>query len=42
VCATTTIMDENRANYIQPRAVLTPEQWSNMFGDRMHAAARAR
>jgi GST-like protein len=42
VRATTTIMDENRANYIRPRAVLTPEQWSNMFGDRMHAAARAR
>lgn len=40
--ATTVIMDENRASYTQTRAKLTPEQWSSMFGDRMHAASRAR
>jgi GST-like protein len=26
--------------YLQRRAKLTPQQWSNMFGDRMHAAAQ--
>ncbi len=25
--------------YTQKRAVLTPEQWSNMFGEKLHAAA---
>ncbi|MET0545034.1 MAG: glutathione S-transferase N-terminal domain-containing protein [Caulobacterales bacterium] len=29
------------AHYVQRRAVLTPAQWSNMFGDRMLDAARA-
>lgn len=29
------------AKYMQKRAALTPEQWSNMFGDRMHAAVRS-
>jgi GST-like protein len=40
--ASAAIMDENRASYTQTRAQLTPEQWSSMFGDRMHAAARTR
>jgi len=40
--ATSAIMDENRASYTQLRAKLTPEQWSSMFGDRMHAASKAR
>lgn len=40
--AAAAIMDENRALYTQPRPTLTPEQWSNMFGDRMLAAAKAR
>jgi GST-like protein len=28
------------AKYMQRQAQLTPEQWSNMFGDRNHAAVR--
>jgi GST-like protein len=40
--ARSAIMDENRASYTQTRAKLTPEQWSSMFGDRMHAAAQRR
>ncbi|GHF62199.1 glutathione binding-like protein [Seohaeicola zhoushanensis] len=34
------IMDENRALYARAKAELTPEQWSAMFGDRMHRASR--
>jgi hypothetical protein len=26
-------------HYMQKRAKLTPEQWSNTFGDKMHGAA---
>jgi len=40
--ATAALKDENRASYTQARAKLTPEQWSSMFGDRMHNAAKAR
>ena len=36
------LMDENRGLYTRVRAELTPEQWSAMFGDRMHAASRTR
>ncbi|TWT04075.1 glutathione S-transferase N-terminal domain-containing protein [Reyranella sp. CPCC 100927] len=36
------ILDESRSLYTQPRPVLTPEQWSNMFGDKLLAAAKAR
>jgi GSH-dependent disulfide-bond oxidoreductase len=28
------------AKYAQKRAVLSPEEWSNLFGERMHAASR--
>lgn len=42
VRAKAAILDENRASYTQTRAKLTPEQWSNMFGDRMHATATTR
>lgn len=36
------ITDENRGSYTQMRAVLSPDQWSSMFGEKMLAAARAR
>ncbi|MES2939656.1 MAG: glutathione S-transferase N-terminal domain-containing protein [Pseudomonadota bacterium] len=36
------IMDADRAKYTQPRVQLTPEEWSNVFGDRLLAAAKAR
>ena len=29
-------------HYMQKRAKLTAEQWSNTFGDKMHGAAKAR
>lgn len=40
--ATAAIMDSSRAAFAGANVLLTPEQWSNMFGDRMHAAARLR
>ena len=40
--ATAAIMDGDRAAYVHPRPKLTPEQWSNVFGERMLAAAKAR
>jgi GST-like protein len=39
--AASAIYDASRLAVTAPRATLTPQQWSNMFGDRMHAAARA-
>lgn len=36
------LMDETRGLYTRARAGLTADQWSAMFGDRMHAAARSR
>lgn len=42
VAATEALRDGNRARYSQKRAELTPEEWSNMFGDRLHATARLR
>jgi GST-like protein len=42
VAAADALRDENRALYSQKRAQLTPEQWSNLFGDRLHATARLR
>ena len=40
--AAAALEDENRSAYTRKRANLTSEQWSSMFGDRLHAAARAR
>lgn len=34
--------DEHRPSYLQERAALSPEQWSNMFGPRMHGASLVR
>jgi GST-like protein len=34
------IYDKDRQRFAAPRVEMTPEEWSNMFGDRMHAAAR--
>ena len=38
--ATEALRDDNRAQYTRQRANLTPEQWSAMFGDRLHGAVR--
>ncbi|MDR3453085.1 MAG: glutathione binding-like protein [Rhodoferax sp.] len=38
--AVAAIMDADRSKYIQTRPSLTPQEWSNLFGDRLLAAAR--
>lgn len=38
--AVAAIMDADRSKYLQARPNLTPQEWSNLFGDRLLAAAR--
>ncbi|MBA3667404.1 MAG: glutathione S-transferase N-terminal domain-containing protein [Sphingomonas sp.] len=38
--ATAAIYDEDRKRFMAERVEMTPDEWSNMFGDRMYAAAR--
>jgi hypothetical protein len=38
--AVAAILEENRGIYVQARAGLTPEQWSNLFGERMPRRGR--
>jgi GST-like protein len=37
--ATASIYDESRKRFASDRVPLSPEEWSNMFGDRMHGAS---
>ncbi len=38
--AAASIYDDDRKRFMSDNIVLKPEEWSNMFGDKMHAAAK--